>query len=760
MSKKIKYLIFFIITIAYLFFEVTFRLEMLNAAAIGKDYLEIKSIEMVGRLLASIGFVIFLLTNIKLNFIKNIIFKITGYIVLGIISFIGFFLLQTYLINNIGDNFSSKEKQEMALLQMDKELIYYNKLNHKDFNFSQENTPESKILLSFYPFIRYKEPVHSNKLIIGKELIIENSVQEKWKHNVENFDIMVEKEAVILNKFYSSYYNTSDKISHLYPFNKKDLHNLYQAMNNSFSIVYRDKGEQYYIQSKEHIKNTIQGIEKIKNIDKFNKRFSFNLNQSDNIEEALNRTLHSDMLYYIFHNNSNLIGFSHMMYFAYPELIDIFVLEKDNNNYSFNYTNLLSDFNLAPPISNLNCKSSILSSEKHLLTINEETDDKTSYKTYISKIQYNEFYNKLYNKDNIDKTNSIECIFKKKEMKPYYNKISKKVLSTVYFSQNRVKINRLTKKQINNSEFLRKFGMVSLHLVLMNEEKSFFNLIGKNFSNYNKYVKGINYTTSDKFIESIENINREIYTEAFYKKAKENGFDIDFLKNSDTSQYNTREKFYAIPKVHKILKKTYPFFIDPKTNKLYNNIGFRYNDNKTYIKNYSRYKSKHEIALLKKILSNPSTMDKSGEYEKFGNEVAKSFVAIPVVITISTIMIFLTFLNIIMKTINLFVSDKKHMFKIKTSLLILLIIVPAFYPNLYTGHKNTSDFLENKVNKNLVFWFQNTQSVLELIHIENKYTQITYIAIKQLATLPFEYIGEQNKEIQEKNKQMIKKLLE
>jgi hypothetical protein len=747
MSKKTKYVMFLIVTLIYVFFEVTFRLEMLDISTAAKDNIEIQTIEMVGRFLSSLGFMIFLISNIKLTF-KNKLISFFTYILIAFLSFLLFFQTQTYIINNIGENFNEKEKSKMVLLQMDKELIYSNQLSHKDFNFSNKNSAASKILIAFYPFIRYEDPIHNNILSLGKNLITEHAVKQKWNNNVDNFDIMMKKERELLEKIYVSYYNTKVSKSDLYPFSKRELELLYIGMEKEFPNVYGALNTALKSDYKEMIRRKFEKLKNKNIIEKFISNFSFYLTETDNIEESINRTLYTNLFSDIF--NFDIISGteSNLNNYTYPVMADIIKIKDGQYDYNFSHTNVLKGLGLLNPSLFNQCKAITSNKKGFIVKIKRgngyvaATDAYKSVTANVTEKQFKEFYNRLYKTKQTHSFNQINCNFNKDTVNFTYNKVQRKFMNSTYFKDNNEKLSALTLKKINASPKWRVLAFASLHVVLRKNDKNIYELLNKNILHYNQYFDNLDYSSKDRFVNSIAKLHNKWYSEKFYKKVKDNGFNLDFLRGIDSTQYKEIEDFYEIPKVKKILKKNLPFFINNKDNTVYKGLIIKNINNQSYLKSYSKYKAEQEIKVLNEVLSNPYLMKKGEKYEALGNDIAKSFVAIPFVLSISTVMIFLTLLNIVMKTISLFIVDNKKILMIKISLLLILSLLPALTPNEYSNNQNITTFIETKTNKYFLFWFQNTQILLESVKIDNKLTNTLYLGVKSLSYMVFVLNGE------------------
>jgi len=739
MSKKSKYINFLTVTLIYLYFEVAFRLDMLDISSKMKDIIEVQTIEMVGRFLASFGFMVFLISNIEFS-LKNKYITFISYCFIALLSFGLFYQAQTYVINNIGKNFNEKEKEKMLLLQMDKELIYFNKLNHKDFKFSNVNSSASKVLLAFYPFIRYNDDKHNNILSIGRELITTHSVNGKSSHNFNNFDIMVKKEAKFLNNLYISYYNTAVTPNDLRPFSRRSVIMTYRSLKNKFVYMYAPyRNPQNYKWKKEYIKR-FDKLKKEHIVHSFIKNFTYHLNTTDDIEETINRVLYTNMFMHVLGGDLVYGLESHVNNFVYPMMGSL--IKKDpkssSYNYEFDYTKFLSQTKLSSPSLWQNCQGFLTKEDGFKIRMKSGSKygdyaGKTQITSSVTKSQFLKFSEKLFGESKKYKVNLITCTLKKKDVEHVYNKAQKKILSSYLFSTNNKSMLDLTPSIINKSPKWRVLSFGALNALLRENGTDLYSLVGENYNDFKKFENNLDYSSETAFLNSVSVIQNSIYSDKFYTRAKDSGFNLDFLKGRNSRQYKHVEDFYEIPQIKKMLTKNAPFFINNKTGKVYKDLKITNVSDRKYLKNYAKYKSEQEIKMLTKVLKNTNMMKKGEKYEELGNDIAKSFVAIPFVLSISTIMIFLTLLNIIMKTISFYVEDKNKLNKIRIYSLLAFIILPAILPNEYFRNDNVIKFIETKTNKYIVFWFQNTQGILEMTHIRTYPTEMAYVGIKMLS---------------------------
>lgn len=738
MKKYIKYFTFLFITLVYLYFEVAFRLDMLEVSSTIKDYIEIEKIELVGRLLSSFGIAFFVISNISLKTITNKLSKTIIYSLIAVVTFNLSYQGQKFLIDNIGKNFSAEEKVKMSLLQMDKELIYFDKYNHNDFPFENKNSAESKVALSFYPFVRYTDDLHNSLLLKDHEAIVQNSVYNRWSNNSENFNTLVLKEKKELRKLFNTYFYTKTITSRDYKYKKEELLSIYERLmittKSNFNALHINK----------------EDYQKEKDIEKYiNFRLKLGYSTEDKLFELINNkdtnmveNFGSIILKNLLLDEANGLVYKDIVNFEYPSLLDINYSNKKDIYKIFdlyNFNKFDSSF----------CTANKRDSENYIFSIKYFDNEETS--KIIDKSSFDNFYTQVYKKENKN-INYISCVFDEKNIKRLTNKFQKRLEDSKYPYIN-FDFNKLLKEVKNNPKLLnkgvlREISFSSFMESIRDHEKSFQELYNYDKKVYNLFKNNLKYDSPESFLESVKYIHNEISKEKFYEITKKKGFNLEELKNKPLVVKNDQNlnEFFNHPVVLREIKKNLGFFINPKTGKVYNNLSvpdFSSAESKVALKEYAKYKAKTESAIFIDAIENPHYLKEGQKYEKLGNNIAMSFVAIPFVLSISTIMIFLTIVNIVLKTISLVTEDKKMLRKIKLTLIGLLVLIPLFMTNDYSRNEVQNNFMDTRISSTAVNWFVNTQIILETIYFENDLTEFGYFIIQALG---YEMsIGEKNK---------------
>lgn len=719
--KKSK-IFFIVITLLYILLEILFRVDLLNTTATMKDFIDMEAIEVSGRFLASIGFVIFVLSNLSF---KNIAVKIFAYPLLAIISFCGFYQSQVILVDSIGSHFNHEEKANMALLIMDKEAIYFNKLNHKDISIVDKND-ETKIMLSMYPFLRYNNENHLKVLNEVKNQLIEESSNIKYKTNKEHFNILLNIEIGNLRNYYYFYKRTFSEtpsrkiftskekyflykqILSLYPYAYKNVGNFNQSKLNE----YRKKGSGTYYQIGLSLKADI--------LKKYNtigyEDFKYNLNNSKYMEEGKDlKTVVYEKLYKKLEFDNGLNNpMSPVTKYAYPLLFDAVI---DGMPLFFKENDYGVDIN------NNNCN--IYKSEKPNVLLNIDGNKKiySSNETDFKK-SYESIFNEVFKKEGVY---SIECKLSytnyKQKYSNFYNKYFKN--NPVFMSNiNPRSVSDLKPEYVQNSPIHKRIAINIFHQVVYETKNvtvsSFFKdtLEGK----YEDFYKTLDFSTSEKFSKSLDLFLLNVEKDIFYEKVKKNGINLDFLKNMP--KIESEKAFYDNKIIKNAIKQSFPFLI--KDNKV---ILSSLDIDKKNMESFSIFLAKKQIEKYKEALNNSGLMMKDRKYEELGNGFAKGFVSVPLVLIISTFMIMLSFINVLIQIVAFFNIDYKKLMIVKVVMFSFIILLPLLIQNNYT--KDNDIINENTfLLKNTTNWLLNSQSIVEIFHFNNILFNKSYEFVK------------------------------
>jgi hypothetical protein len=729
---KNKSTIFFIlITILYLILEVSFRFDMLNVTSTVKDFVEIESVEVTGRFLASLGFVIFILSNISFN---NIFAKIVAYPLIGVLSFMGFYQGQSMLIDSIGSHFDYEEKTEMALLLTDKELIYFNELKYPNL-FSLDESNESKILLSMYPFLRKNDDKHIRALkSIKKDLITANS-NVKYSKNTEHLESLMKKEVKKLNDIYYFYSNVSNDTPNKKLFTTKDKHLIYKTVLHEYPSNFNLLGA-YFPRtlnafggsnnggiSKTSMKMYSEKLKKYEKLSKseFNQKIK-NIEKTENIDNNFIKTVYHNLYSHLNFDSGKNSYMSNVTLFAHPLMQDA---------ARMGVSSFMEDYNYSVEISSSNCK--VLESDSFNISFNVDKN-KYSFNKGMStekseELFKNNYYKIFKNKYKKDIAATLNCSFDYSSYEKRYNKFYTKMFSNHPLFMTKIypqKTSDLTPKLVNSRPLLKKIGMSLLHKeIYMRTNRNLYSYFkGKLKGKYEEFYNTVSFLDSKSFSRSINIFLMKVEKDYFYEKVKDYDLNFDSLKNKKVA-YSPYD-FYAIPEIKEQIKKKFPFMMNNGRVIVSSSKIEGYNESA-----FIKYLSKIESDRYTEALVNNELMKENRKYEVLGNNFAKGFVSIPLVLLISTFMIILSIINIFIKTIGIFEIKKKYLNISKSLLFIAVIFVPVFLGN---SHSENNIVKENTFAlKHSTNWLFNTQLLMDYIHIDNTATQEVYKVTKLIS---------------------------
>lgn len=286
------------------------------------------------------------------------------------------------------------------------------------------------------------------------------------------------------------------------------------------------------------------------------------------------------------------------------------------------------------------------------------------------------------------------------------------------------------------------------------------------YKKYKELKKTVDLTSRENYKDSLYLFAKKMYLEKYQEKAKKIGLDFSFLNKIDLENYNfslSYQEFFNLKEVREQFIKNYPFFINYKTqNKEI--IEYRtFNDltDKNF-KDFRDHLSVEDYKRYNETLNNIESLKKEGEHYEFGNLVAKGFIAQPIVLIISAIMISLSIINIFVRILLLFIQNKKAVISIRL-LSVILIFLPILINNNY---KNSEYMTTIKENNYLLYstttWLQNNQKIMEIINTENRLINMAYLYTKlislEYSKSKFDHKTEEYKNLHIKIKQIKKEI--
>lgn len=732
-----KFPIFFIIfTLAYISLEIVFRVDMLNVVSTLKDIVEIESIEVVGRFIASIGFVVFLFSNFKFKIKSlkkwNILVKIIVYPVLMFFAFKGFYNFQEKVIDHFAKNFTIEDKKEALLLSLEKESLYFDKINQKGYPYNSKNKEESnsKIFLALYPFLSSNDKEKIDYLEKNKKVLVANSVLGKWEIS-ENIKEMAFQESEILKSIFFGYRNMDENKTRGAFTSSTNLSYAYNYILANYEHAYRRASMNYKSKEKEYRniakrmyyahKNLITKKEFYSKVEKDfahavisflsgNKKNQYS--KANNIEYILNSN---------FYMKGHEVNYEVSASTYKHADMRMFILAQN-----YQSTLIFSDLVNSMEIDNKNCSAS--NEEDYSITLN----NKNVGIVELNKEKFNKAYYEIFNNSNKN-YNSINCNISYNDYVETKSKLHELLtVKNASFYIDNIPLTSVTPSYVNNHYLFRKIAMNLFEDFFYKNKDSFIlDYFNYDFEKYERFEKSLNYSSEKAFISSIKAFFAEEYTKKYLEKAKENGLNLSFLRNIKDYRVSY-EEFYNIKKVKKEIERVFPFFINSK-GKVINSYNKETMDSKN-IEDFKEYLIKKNFSKYLEILNNQSLMEYGQKYYDFGNAIAKSFIAPPLVLTISAVMIFLSLINLIFKIVNYFYSNNKKLLIIKPLLLIIGLTLPVLMENNYSNNAYLEKYkVKDNYKYNMLIWLQNTEKVVELLYIDNYIMKDVYNIIYKIS---------------------------
>ena len=170
--------------VLYLLLEVAFRNRLLETIGIVSDTSSIENIEILGRLISSLGFAILVASLVKVKKASASLSVIT-FIMVYFLSFSVFFGAQKYMVDSIVASVPNEVKERAFYLQLYKENVFYGKMNPKNFPYTMENkdTSQSKVFLANLPLLNVDNNRYVDYLMKNSSPLINNAVD----YSVDDF---------------------------------------------------------------------------------------------------------------------------------------------------------------------------------------------------------------------------------------------------------------------------------------------------------------------------------------------------------------------------------------------------------------------------------------------------------------------------------------------------------------------------------------------------------------------------------------------
>jgi len=170
-----------IYTVLYLFLEVAFRSRLLDVTGSVSDGLTVETLEITGRLIASLGFSILIIS--KFNFGKNRTSKIFYNTIAYLLSFIVFFYAQKHTVDFAVSQIPDDFKKNAILLSVFKENVFFNKDDIKGVtDGNAQPSSNEKIFLSTLPIVNISNDKYINVLTVNQKQLFGNNIIAKLEN--------------------------------------------------------------------------------------------------------------------------------------------------------------------------------------------------------------------------------------------------------------------------------------------------------------------------------------------------------------------------------------------------------------------------------------------------------------------------------------------------------------------------------------------------------------------------------------------------
>ncbi|MBA6348115.1 hypothetical protein [Colwellia sp. BRX8-9] len=167
-----------IYTVLYILLEVAFRSRLLDAIGTVSDPLTVGSLEITGRLIASLGFSVLIISKFELG--KTKIHKVFYKSFVYVLSFVVFFYAQKFAVDYAISQFPDDFKKKSILLTTFKENVFYDKDSiegiSKDDGTSSAN---EKIFLATLPIVNVANKKHIDELNDNSRNLFNNNILAK-----------------------------------------------------------------------------------------------------------------------------------------------------------------------------------------------------------------------------------------------------------------------------------------------------------------------------------------------------------------------------------------------------------------------------------------------------------------------------------------------------------------------------------------------------------------------------------------------------
>jgi hypothetical protein len=706
-----------IYSVLYILLEIAFRTRLLETIGIVSDSSSIENIEIIGRLISSFGFAIFIASLIKLKNTNNIV-RVLTFVVVYSLSFGGFFAAQKFIVDSIVSSMPNDLKEKAFYLQLYKENVYYGVVKSENFPYTMKNkdASQSKVFLANLSLLNIDNNSYIEYLIGNKASLIENSIN----YGLDDYgDAVVDEWYTATSKLNNSY----DKFEDAQKSISRKIKSIDKNSKESFDLIDYYKAEEFrgyrnYILSIYatggylSAGKTNAGIDfhvATKTAKKIYDRSSIFAGISYDSKGTL--TVKKNARQSLLHHDNGVypryeMEYSHIKFnksdVKSKEDLSLFIKKFENVMLSRIYDELklkleMIDESLGYKYSD-SVKDKLVSLSQNLCNKYEDANavkrvsgiNVSDYDEQLIVLSEGRVIKRLTASDNSGFT---ICSFDSKtsELKLILKDIANK-FNKAKFGFNRDYSNP---SDFHNTEYFRKMLQKELKYKKMDIPLNFNSKSYYDFKKY--YTKSIYDSSADRLtylISSFVNMKHS-----------------DYIKEYGYVKLNINEKqLYELPAIKKELKASMPFLYDNNGNFMHvyrtddYNVDSYIDKIPTIKNNFAREKKKFLNDFAKAPIENQEVLDNYG----------KALVVPPFVLLVSTIMIVVNLVNLFWKIVPI----KNTKIKLTTNVLFLALIVllPLSFSNPYVqtkyyerlaGHGKSHSYLMTTV------WLQNTKVLFD-----------------------------------------------
>lgn len=755
MQKKVP--IFWLsISLFYLLFEVTFRADLLNLAATSADQNQMANMETLGRFIASVGFAIFIASFFKKSdqgFATFIKYRRSSMVVAFFVSYFSFSWFQQFVVETYARGVSDSDKREMLLASVFRDVLYVNEVN-KNGSAQDWLTPSIKTTLALTPLMSFSNPKIET---IGAQF-------EKHSKNVEPLKLKLNQhysDPRVFNAYRVFMYKIIDNYS-LARIDNDDMYDMsnipirdtiplydgvIQRANYKFGVLENRELQSVNVTEERYIDAVAEVIfhntppdkspqdiefdlKKILTLKFANNEFSDNpigklwLDSHHHIVNSIDQNFYTKNIYYAFysddHEKNKQFDELRTKYFGISHnLADICTVKPDsksefevimspNPNYSKIYPYMLTKGPRGTTMVDYYTDKDVGEMFKYITGRNMREPHLISCDLSFAK-----------QKNNIAK---LDAFFRKTSL-----------------TSNPEIFNYLKKQtfEVRRQHFMYKaLAVDALSEIMAQKGKGLLLRRFATLDDYLEFISSVDLSSASAFKKSIHNYYRREFRTSFVNEMRKEGLDFSSsisLLPRDTSYMRTH--VMEDPNFQRVFQDSWSFVFNKDGSFLLQELPQGANDLRKALKEIPearkvkirQWYADRITQQQARFVDDPSLFSKNEKNQKYGESIAKGFIAPGFVLLISNIMITITIVNVLMMALAPFIRHAK------TSAAIvvfgLLFIPPYFIKNSYL-YNNLPSASNPRIVK-LTSYTANNQILYDMIFPEIVQPNLMYEVIKR-----------------------------